>query len=504
LGLSVAAVAEFPRDTVDVTYPVTTSAVRVPAGANLQTALNAAKPGDAILLAPGAVYSGDFQLPKHAGAGTATCSGWVVVRTDLTDAQLGAPGTQMTPSRASALQLAKIETPDNQQAIGSAWGVPNVGCWRLVGVEVLPNPAIATATDVNGLVRFGDHTVKDSTQQAHHLILDRSYVHGSSTPRIGTSSAMIPGQVRRCVLLNSRYNAVVDSWLEHCRGGNGDTQSILLYAGTGPYLVQHNTLSSGSEVLMSGGATSGIVGAVPSDLTIHGNHFTRPLADTVTLVKNLLEFKNVERADVAGNVFDSNWANGQVGYAVLIKSVNQSSGGCTWCRSRDVTFRYNRIVRSANGLNLAGIMESPAQPAMRYTVYGNVIDSLGYRNGEGKPVQILGGGSLFDVTLANNTVAPAKWGLIAMSGVTARLAVQGNALYCGGYGIKGDGVAQGTPTLTADAVPYAWGQNALYGCTSGYPTGTTYSSSLSNALATALGADTGTLDAVLAGVVVTP
>jgi hypothetical protein len=226
----------------------------------------------------------------------------------------------------------------------------------------------------------------------------------------------------------------------------------------------------------------------------------------VTLVKNLLEFKNVERADVAGNAYESNWADGQVGFAILVKSVNQSSGACSWCRSRDVTIRYNRIRRSANGMNLAGIMEAPAQPAMRYTIYGNTIDSLGYRNGQGMPFQILGGsGTLSDVTIAFNTVAPAKWGLVQYDGgPTARQAWQSNVLYCGGYGFKGSGQSQGMNTLTAYAPGAGWSSNALYGCTSGYPTGTTYSSSLTGALATKLGADLTTLDALVSNAVVAP
>ena len=60
---------ELPRDTVPTPYPVTSSLVRVPNGADLQVVLNSAKPGDLIALAPGAVFTGDFLLPKHAGAG---------------------------------------------------------------------------------------------------------------------------------------------------------------------------------------------------------------------------------------------------------------------------------------------------------------------------------------------------------------------------------------------------------------------------------------------------
>jgi hypothetical protein len=54
---------------------------------------------------------------------------------------------------------------------------------------------------------------------------------------------------------------------------------------------------------------------VPSDITIHGNLITRELADTVTLVKNLLESKCSDRTDVAGNVFRSIGRTGKTAMA---------------------------------------------------------------------------------------------------------------------------------------------------------------------------------------------
>jgi hypothetical protein len=506
LGGGVATIAQLPRSQVDVTYPDVSNGVRVPSGANLQTYLNAAKPGDVLLLPPGSTYSGGFQLPKHAGALEATCTGWVVIRTDVTDAQLGSG--RVTPSKAAALNLAKIQGVDNQQAIGSAWGVPNVGCWRIVGVEIQPQPGNPSATNVNGLVRFGDNNISDGTKQAHNLILDRVYVHGNPVPR-DYRLAMTPGQIRRCLSLNNRSSAVIDSWFEFCRGGDGDTQSILGYAGTGPYLIRNNHISGGTEVIMFGGATSGIVGAIPSDITMHGNYITRPLADTITLVKNLFEIKNAMYLDFAGNVLDNNWPNGQVGYGILIKSVNQSSGSCTWCTARDITVRYNRLTRSANGINLAGIMEGPAQPSQRFTLYHNYIGELGFRTTKdnARPIQMLsGGGTLSDVVLAYNTVDGAMydgsgpvWGLASVIGTFPRVALQSNVMFCGGYGIKGDGLGQGLPTITASFAPYLWSNNQLYSCSSNYPTSTTYHSSLSAALASGLGANFGNL---LDGVVV--
>ncbi|MCU1677288.1 MAG: Ig domain protein group 2 domain protein, partial [Frankiales bacterium] len=84
-----ATMAELPRLSVSTSYPSVARQVRIAAGADFQAALNAAQPGDELLLAPGARYVGNFELPNK-GANAA----WIVIRTDVSDAALGAPGTR--------------------------------------------------------------------------------------------------------------------------------------------------------------------------------------------------------------------------------------------------------------------------------------------------------------------------------------------------------------------------------------------------------------------------
>jgi hypothetical protein len=51
-------------------------------------------------------------------------------------------------------------------------------------------------------------------------------------------------------------------------------------------------------------------------------------------VKNLFEIKNAQRMLIEGNVFENNWAEGQGGSAIVLKSVNQG-GACPWCVAKD-------------------------------------------------------------------------------------------------------------------------------------------------------------------------
>ena len=66
---------ERPRVFLDTTYVAPTGRqTSVPAGGDLQGALDAAQPGDAIVLQAGATYTGNFTLPAKSG------SGWIHVR----------------------------------------------------------------------------------------------------------------------------------------------------------------------------------------------------------------------------------------------------------------------------------------------------------------------------------------------------------------------------------------------------------------------------------------
>src|SRR6266436_490592 len=72
-----------PKVFLDTSYtPPSGRTIAVGAGGDFQAALKAAQPGDVITLAPGAVYSGNFSLPKKAG------NGWIVVRSGASDDKL--------------------------------------------------------------------------------------------------------------------------------------------------------------------------------------------------------------------------------------------------------------------------------------------------------------------------------------------------------------------------------------------------------------------------------
>jgi len=67
----------------------------VNAGGDLQAAINAAAPGDTILLQAGAVFTGNFYLPAKGG------TSYITIRSAAADASLPGTGVRMAPSYAS-------------------------------------------------------------------------------------------------------------------------------------------------------------------------------------------------------------------------------------------------------------------------------------------------------------------------------------------------------------------------------------------------------------------
>jgi hypothetical protein len=424
--------------------------VRVPAGTSLQAAINAAQPGDELLLAPGATYTSEFVLPIK-GANTA----WIVIRTEVSEAALGAPGTRMTPSRARSLNLARIVTNTNQAAISTALGANH---YRLTGVEIT-----ATGTqDVYALVDFGKNDGSQTlATMAHNLVLDRSYVHGLGHLHL-----------RRCVSLNSATAAVVDSWLGECHSNQGDSQAISGINGPGPFLIQNSMLEGGHMAFMFGGGDPSITGLVPSDITIRGNHLYRPAAwKGVWGTKTIAETKNARRVLIEGNVIENVWADGQVGFALLFKSTNQD-GGCTWCTTSDVTFRYNRVRNVAALFNIAAMPDRPALPAARFTIHDNLADAVNVRPflGPGITLQVLG--DVADLVFVHNTtIAPTGNSATMFDGrPNTRLVMHSNVFTNGQYGIFGSGKGIGLPMLQFYAPKAIFERNVIVGADCGvYP-----------------------------------
>ena len=431
--------AELPRVFLDTHYvPATGTSYRVDQGDDLQAALDAARPGDELVLQAGATFVGNFVLPAKHGTRT------VVIRTsDM--AELPREGVRVAPADASAMP--RIRTPNSFGAIDTA---DDAHDYRFVGIDVgvLPN-----GSENTGVVRLSDGDETSLEQLSSRIVLDRCFVHGNHSQ-----------DDRRGVVLNGRSEAVVDSWIWDFHEVGVDSQAIEGWAGPGPFKVVNSQLEGAAENLMFGGADPRIRGVVPSDIEIRRNTFTKPLTWRVGdpryggihwSVKNLLELKAARRVLISGNVFTHSWGDAQTGFAVNIKTAGTPA--TPWVETSDVTFRENVVKGAGSAVGIEGRDPRTVRFTKRVAVVDNLFVGIDGRRWHGDGVFLLmtagsrsPSGTLdgpSDVFVDHNTVFQSA-SVVSADGAPSRRFVYADTITPHNrYGVKGSGSATGSATL---------------------------------------------------------
>ncbi len=362
---------------------------------------------------------------------------------------------RVTP--AGAVNFAKILAPGG--ALSPIETAQSAGYYRLVGLEITAPSNIAS---LNAMVRLNYTSPSNVNQVPHHIILDRVYVHGHSTMAL-----------RRCVMGNGAYIAVINSWLTDCHENGADAQAFVAWNGPGPFLLENNYLAGSGENVMFGGADVTIAGLIPSDIVIKRNHFHKPPSwQPLWTSKNSLEFKSARRVQVEANVFENNWIGGQSGHIFNWKST--VSNAPDTAVTEDVNFEYNLVWKSACGVKISsGDPNASAGTTARIRIAHNMwadINESAYT----------GCGTLFqpqydvaDLIIEYNT----GWSTNAymtMYGLPPlqRFIFQGNVGQPGAFGVKGDASGEGTTSLDKFAPGYVFSGNVLIGGVSTrYPAG---------------------------------
>ena len=226
--------------------------IQLRAGDNLQAAINAAQPGDTLLLPAGATFSGNFVLPVKAG------SQFITIRTAPGGA-LPPDGMRVSPTHAPF--LARIQSPNNGPAIAT---VPGSHHWRLQLLEVP-----STRMGYGDIIQIGDGSRAQNSlaMVPHDIDLDRLYIHGD--PEFGQ---------KRGIALNAAAVTIRNCHISDIKAVGIDTQAIGGWNGPGPLTIENNFLEASGENLLLGGADPGIANLVTAGVVVRRNYFTRPMA----------------------------------------------------------------------------------------------------------------------------------------------------------------------------------------------------------------------------------
>lgn len=199
------------------------------------------------------------------------------------------------------------------------------------------------------------------------------------------------GNVRNGIALNARRGAITNSYIHQIGSTGTESHGVIFYNTDGPVKVVNNYIEATSIGLLIGGAAPNYGRTVgrPNDVEIRRNHFTRRLTWARTGgswdgvngrgIKNQLESKNSIRTLIEGNIFENNWADGQSGMMIVIKS---AEGSTTFQAplegTEDVTIRYNIVRNSTRCWNFAALPDEPdAIIAKRAVLYSNLAYDIG-------------------------------------------------------------------------------------------------------------------------------
>jgi len=452
-----------PAANVNTALPTLTGrTIRVPAGnaAALQAALNSAVGGDEIVLPDNSIYVGSFTLPKHTGREP------IILRSETVPVQFG---TRITP--ATGASLARLVSTSVFAALATEDAAAN---WRVIAVRFVHR----AGTDNYGIVKIGNGTESAIDQLVSNIILDRVIVDGEAE-----------GSASRCVSMNGNSIAVIESWLMECHAKGRDTQGILGWTGMGPFLIANNHIEGAGQNVMFGGSDPRITGLTPSDITIRGNHFYKPMswAGGKWTVKAAFELKHARRVLFEGNVIENHWIDAQVGYAVMITSANQD-GSAPWTKVQDITLQNNLIRNSTAGVNVLSRYTNAGhtqdEPSRRILLRNNLFVNVGrdpVTNAVGRYIQLAGDHE--DVSFVQNTFfgAGAINAILFDGAPSKRLTLFNNLFSSSEYGVFGSGSSEGIASLAQFAPGSRVEGNAFTSRTARfYPAGNSFPATLSS------------------------
>ena len=377
---------------------------------NLQTALDSAKPGTILLLAPDTFFS-----PAASGAGgflyylfknkpNNTNGKWIILMPQLFSL-LPPSGQRLDPEAQTGFTYyPKVRNALPKFPTMAKNGYPALAFDRLanhymlIGLDVFTNLNYKSGNGdevhYGNLIEVGDGggaccaavhlngNMQDSLYEVpNHITFDRCYVHCEKSTATGKTTT-----VKRGISLNSASTAVVNCCISNIVCEGFEASSIAGWNGPGPFRIINNYLESSGINFIYGGAEI-LIPQVPADLEFKNNYcYKQPRWKVGSAnwdgnnycVKNNFEIKHIKRALIEGNVFENCWQHcaGQKGFALTL-TLRSIQGG-PLSEMTDVIVQNNLIKNTQQGVAVLGrdyydTVSTSVPQANRMKIYNNLF-----------------------------------------------------------------------------------------------------------------------------------
>ena len=225
----------------------------------LQQALDAAQPGDTILLRAGETFVGNYRLRPKSG------DAFIVIRSDAASTALPGAGERLVPQGRPGgnVSLSSLARLVGQGGVYKSQPV--------LRADPGAHHYVFQFVEFDGTANIGYETLIalgiDDPQPTppHHIVLDRVYIHGHP----------YKGQ-KRGISLNGRYLDVIDSYISDIKAVNADSQALAAWNGQGPFKIVNNYIEGAGENILFGGGWPATPGLIASDIEIRRNQITKP------------------------------------------------------------------------------------------------------------------------------------------------------------------------------------------------------------------------------------
>ncbi|HEY0725116.1 MAG TPA: Ig-like domain-containing protein, partial [Pyrinomonadaceae bacterium] len=416
---------------------VNASTIVVPAGGDLQAAIDAAHFGDTIILQANATYNprGDSFVLPNKGLGTGTDADYITIQTSGL-ANIAAAGQRIAP-QTHASSMARLVGATGYPVLVTSVGAHH---YKFIGIEITTtgNPAIYTPD----LVNFGSYFSRQERISTHHFVFDRTFIHTAEISGSNlfpstlerTSGRGIAAGVTEMWIINSYIAGFAGKYPSATpnAGQNIDSYGVYADAGPGPLHINNNYIEAQFNNVFIGGA-----GMTTTNVAT----VTNPTLTSATLsnvnnlaVGDLVAFPYSSCTSATGIPYAKPWQTGKVTsivgnnivFTVVLgqyscpPGIPDNNGTARWNGDhiQDVEIRNNFL----NKPDVWNAFSSPKAWVEIKEVRNGVIDGNDMYSGIGTAIAATvrnqDGGSpwstIENLSITNNRVRGYKWGFSLM------------------------------------------------------------------------------------------